>query len=131
MSRASDAIDGTPVALAPGDIVERLLALSAQALEALETSDLDAVHPILAEREQLIAASSEEAGAHAGASGRPPGDLLPLLERLRRSDARLALALASKRDEIRRHLAALDSRGAARSAYGPLRRPPASINAVR
>ena len=133
MSPRPDATDGLgpPVEGATAETFERLLALSARALEALETGDLDAVQPIMTERDQVIAAGVGAPVIGRNVPKRPSRELTDLIERLQRSEARLALALAAKRDDIGRHLSALERRGAARSAYGPQRRPPASFNAVR
>ena len=133
MSPRPDATDGhrPPEEPATAETFERLLALSARALDALETGDLDAVQPIMTERDEIIASGVRAPTIGRNAQKRPTGELANLIERLQRSDARLALALAAKRDDLGRHLSALERRGAARSAYGPQRRPPASFNAVR
>lgn len=127
------AVDERISEVASAETFERLLVLSVQALEALESGDLDAVGPIFDEREKTIAES--------GVDGEAPGRSRPatrrsaptaeLAEQLKRADARLALALASRRDEIGRDLEALQSRGPARTAYGPRGRAASSINIVR
>lgn len=113
--------------------------LSVEAAVAVEAGDSEAVLRILAERarimervDDLIVRVMTDPGSRArtAASGAPTS-LVQAARQLSILDASLRNAVATHRDSLSRDLNALESGGAARSAYGGRLRGPDTINVMR
>ena len=101
-----------------GGLFDRLIEISLTALEALQDEDLEQFDRCMADRQMLLehhSSTPSEMIASDLPADRPR--LLDMARRLEDIDARLALAVTSRRDEITLQIEAVDNGGAARSAY--------------
>ncbi len=121
-------------------LIQTLTELSAEAAAAVEANDGETLLRILAERarimertEELLAQLGAEIGSPADEAARSEATaaLLDAARELAALDARLRTAIGIQRDELARDLNALESGGAARSAYGGRQRGRDTINVVR
>lgn len=137
-----EAVDPAPRSAAEGEALaafRTLGELSVEAVGAVEVGDSESVLRILAERarimervDDLIVQVMTEPGSRAStaASGAPTA-LVHAARHLAGLDAALRAAVAAHRDALSRDLNALDSGGAARSAYGGRPRSRETIDVTR
>lgn len=121
-------------------LFQTLSELSIEAAEAVEANDGETLLRILAERarimertEELLALLNEEL-VRPGSDSAPSeaaGALLEAARELATLDSSLRTAIGAQRDALGRDLNALESGGAARSAYGGRQRGRDTINVVR
>lgn len=104
-----------------GTIFDRLLSLSSAALVAIESEDMEKLSSVMTLRQRLID----------DFSGPLPLDGLETALELQAADRQLALAIQSRRQDVGDDLGDIESRGAARSAYGPRRRTRSNIDIRR
>jgi hypothetical protein len=131
-SREDAAIEGIA-------LFRRLSELSEEAMNAVDAADADTLIHILEERARIIEAVDCLLLNLPSRSERPretpEGATLEELYRgaslLEAADASLALALASRRDQLAREIDALEQGETARTAYEPRRRGRDNLNVVR
>jgi hypothetical protein len=111
-------------------------------MSAVEAADAETLIDILEERALIIESVDnlllnlpkrveDPTSRGRSRSADPALELYREATELEASDANLALALASRRDQLARELEALDHGETARSAYEPKRRGRENINVVR